>query len=231
MHETLRRQLTLLFLVLAFVVSACGTKSVPPPAADRGLGYPLHEAVQQDNVARISELLGNVVDLNGKDADGWTPLMVAVSWQKPEMVRLLLDRGANVQARNGEEDTALHIATRAGRAGPSVTKETIEIVDLLISRGADLEAKPDTGFTPLHQAAAWSRVKIAELLLKKGAKVNSRTDGSRGSNPLHAAVIIERSYPMAKLLVDYGADLRARAGWGDTPLHTALINVLLTRTL
>ena len=200
-----------LLLGLSLVTFACGKKALGPPSAGGEEGM-LHEAVLHDNAARVTDLLAKGSDVNGKDAQGMTPLGIAAERKNPDMAGLLIDQGAQVSAGNGTKGTALHIAIMNG---------DVNFAELLVSRGADLEAMLPNGFTPLQLAGSWGRVEIAALLLKNGAKVNSRTGGS---TPLHTAILNSRSYPIVKLLVDYGADIHARAGWGDTPLHTALVN-------
>lgn len=230
MNEIIYKRLAFILLVLSFVLPACASKALGP--VDVKKVSTLHEAVKSDNTARAMDLIAKGVDINEADSTGMTPLGIAVGRQSVEMVRMLLDQGADVRAGNGEEGTALLLAVR----GRSPTEESsVEIADLLISRGADLEATaPDSPLTPLHQAAAWYRVNIAELLIKRGANVNSRPDGARmpGATPLHIAVDLRGRDPsykpaerMVKLLLDHGANVHIRTRFdGATPLHAALTN-------
>lgn len=218
MNEICIRRLVFILFILFLIFPACANKSTGLIGAEKV--SPLREAVRSDNSALVSDLISKGANINGTDSFDMTPLGIAVERQNLELVRFLIDRGANVLTGNGEYGTALHIAVR----GEGLEKKpSIEIADLLISRGADLESFSGN-FTPLHQAAAWNRVEMAEFLLKKGANVNSRPAGTRGDTPLHVAVIGNRSYPIAKLLIDHGADLSARGSSGDTPLHAAMIN-------
>lgn len=231
MNEIFDRRFAFIVLVLSFVFPACANKALGTAGAEKV--SPLHEAVRTDNTARVKDLIATGAHINEADATGMTPLGIAVQRQNLDMVKMLLDRGVNVRAGNGEEGTALLIAVRGGGPGE---EPSVEIADLLISRGADMEATaPDSPFTPLHQAAAWYRVNIAELLLKRGANVNSRPDGPRmpGSTPLHIAVDMrgakEHSYKAAEriveLLLDHGADVHIRRRFdGATPLLSSLTN-------
>src|SRR5512134_1477758 len=108
MNEIFERRLALIFLALAFVFPACANKALGPVGAEKV--SPLHEAVRTDNTARVKDLIATGAHINEADATGMTPLGIAVQQQNLEMVKMLLDRAANVRAGNGEEGTALLLA-------------------------------------------------------------------------------------------------------------------------
>lgn len=218
--EICGRRLAFIALVLSLVFPACANNALGPARA--GNGFSLHQAVRADNTAWVIDLVEKGARIDETDSSGMTPLGIAVKRQNLEMAKLLIDRGADVRAGSGDYGTPLHLAVM-GR-GPE-EEANVEIAELLIARGADLEALgPIPRWTPLHQAAAWGRVEMAELLIKRGANVNSRPRDPGGQTPLHTAVMVKRSLPMASLLVDHGADLRARDHIGCTPLDLALLN-------
>jgi len=84
-----------------------------------------------------------------------------------ERVRLLVSAGVDVNAKDKDGNTALHVAAGNGHA---------EIVELLIAKGADVNAQGYFGRTPLHRASAADHKKIAELLIASGAEVNAKDD-------------------------------------------------------
>ena len=88
-----------------------------------------------------------------------------------------------------------------------------------IREGADVNSQNPDGITPLHVAAAQNDLQLAELALKKGARVNV-TMYERGSMPLHLAAW-NNSAEVAALLLKHGAELEARNADGKTPLHLA----------
>jgi ankyrin repeat protein len=106
------------------------------------------------NLEKIEVMIkSGLVDLKAKDEDGWTPLHVASRRNRIEIAKLLIDRGADVEAKV-DGWTPLHLASRWN---------CIETAKLLLERGADVEAKDDCGQTPLHLAQS---DEMAELLKK-----------------------------------------------------------------
>jgi hypothetical protein len=154
---------------------------------------------EQDGIEAVREALVARGDVNERDQNGWTPLMHAVLECRAGIVKLLLDRGADVTLRaNSARATsfmdhgqyALTIAAscfiarrRAALApGRGMTQGYVrteltapqEIVQCLIQRGADVNGPDADGQTPLMMAAmqGWEGV-VRELLSAKAA-VNAR---------------------------------------------------------
>ncbi len=123
------------------------------------------------------------VKATGLDSDktGKTPLMFAVEASKTDagydLVKLLLRNKADVNMKNGDGNTALHLACIEGSP---------EAVKLLLDYGADIEAKNNNGFTPLIAASFAGRVNVAMALLDRNANVNAKSE-KLGWTPLAAA--------------------------------------------
>ncbi|XP_042891456.1 uncharacterized protein LOC122265984 [Penaeus japonicus] len=88
------------------------------------------------------------------------------------IARLLLQSGANVNARDVVGNTPLHAAAQAGHN---------RVVKLLLANGAQLEATSRSGMTPLHRAASKGKELTCNLLLRRGA--NTRAEDSEGRTP------------------------------------------------
>ena len=130
-----------------------------------------------------------------------------------EEIRLSLDQGVNVNAKNSDGVTALYLAAQNGRA---------DIVKLLLEYGADVNATTNYGVTALHFAAQNGRADIVKLLLEYGADVNATTN--YGVTALHLAAQNGHA-ETAQLLLENGADvLHAEDNYGVTALHLAAQN-------
>ena len=97
-------------------------------------------------------------------AAGDTPLHSAAQWGHTEIVQLLLNNGAVVDAANESQQTPLHYASAFRHK---------QVVELLVNAGADLNRKEKNGYSPLA-LASWPksspRNDVSELLIQKGAK-------------------------------------------------------------
>jgi|GEM_PF-2794737 FOG: Ankyrin repeat len=101
-----RTQSPFLFIGL-LVISACSTA---------GGETSLIRAVRDGNGSKIVALLNHGVDVNARDNDGSTALMIAAAVAKPDIVRTLLDRGADANIKNRRGHTALMSAADSGQA-------------------------------------------------------------------------------------------------------------------
>ena len=139
-----------------------------------------------------------------------------------EFVKLLLKRGALVNAKTTENVTPLHAAAIGGHH---------TIVEVLLQHAAEKNAKDINGYTSLHEAAWNGHHGIVEVLLQHGAEINVK-DGE-GITPLHYAA--EKSHHTAvEVLLQHGADVNVKDVNDITPLenaacggHHGIVEVLL----
>ncbi|MCD6046295.1 MAG: ankyrin-3-like, partial [Gammaproteobacteria bacterium] len=138
--------------------------------------------------------------------EGLTPLHCWARWDEGDnpTAQLLLDKGADVNAKDKEGKTPLFYA---------VNKKDVSRAQLLLDKGADVNAKDKEGNTPLFCAVHNKDVPLAQLLLDKGADVNAKD--SDGLALLHLAVQ-KQDEPMVRLLLEKGAD--ANVQYCKTPL-------------
>jgi ankyrin repeat protein len=172
---------------------------------------PLATAIEGDNLAVVEMILNKVVDLNrivrydstyfGEMRDRQTALLVAVSFGNPQMVQLLISRGANVNlaARGGIERTPLQMAAEQGH---------LAIVQLLIEKGAEVNALPAMkgGATALQLAAIGGYIGVAEELLRQGASINAPGSDIFGRTALEGAAEHGR-IDMVQYLLNAGAEI------------------------
>jgi uncharacterized protein len=167
----------------------------------------------------VSILLEKGANPNATDVVGITPLHMAVPKGSKDVIKLLIERGADIETfapylrRN-----ALHMASGSGNA---------EAVAALLEKGANIEAQADPendGSTALHISALISSLEVTKLLLDRGADVHAMTFDGRTA--LHyAAGAWEAKIEVIKTLLDHGADIHVQTTKeGELPLHTAALS-------
>lgn len=198
-----------LLLLFAVLLPALGQEPQQPlPALSPA--EEIHKAARGGDLERVRQLLP-MVPVNHRDNLGGTLLHDAAWAGEAKVAELLLDRGADVNARHLEGgSTPLHYA---------VTTNHPEVVKILIARGADVHATYRSGSTPLHLAANRGFERVAQMLLDRGAKVNAIDQA--GARPLDEAAW-RGNTGMLRLLIQAGAGVKdANAKTGETALHLA----------
>jgi len=117
----------------------------------------------------LARLIAAGANVDLADADGWTPLMIAVRRANPADVRRLIEAGADVNVTSRLGWTALMWASYGG--------ETAIVRDLL-SAGADVNQSSKTGQSALIRAAGQGHTEAVGELLGAGADVTARVDGA-----------------------------------------------------
>jgi ankyrin repeat protein len=169
----------------------------------------LDRAVRDGNETAVRQLLTHGTDVSRRNANRWTPLMVASFAGNRQVAALLIEAGADVNAQDPRGYAPLHWAA---------FKNYHEVVQLLLQRGAFVNIKSASGLTPLLQAAARGSLQSMKLLVRFGADVNDADND--GWTPLHKAVANDL-VKAVELLNDEGADWTARHRSGVTPADLA----------
>lgn len=197
---------------------------------DKGGLIPLHNSASYGHLEIAALLIKYNSPVDAVDRWGFTPLHEAAAKGKYDIVKLLLKHGADPNKKNRDGHTPLDLVKDGDQ----------DIIDLLIGDAALLDAAKkgnlarvmklvtpenincrDTkgrNSTPLHLAAGYNNLEVAQFLLENGAAVNIADKG--GLIPLHNSA----SYghlDMAALLIKYNTEVDATDRWGFTPLHEA----------
>ena len=189
---------------------------------------PLHHACAIGFSDIASLLIDAGADVNVQDNTGSTPLMLAVMPKAPrpnesitqvqfEIVKQLLDHGADPAKKNKSGDTAIHL---------SVRYKNMLIVSELLKASNNFDEKNEKGYTPLHCAVIAGRLNPIELLLKKGA--NLSIGDNEGFTPLHYCALKTPALfeamniqPILEMLLAKNANPDQPSLMGLTPLHLA----------
>lgn len=231
---------------------------------DRAGWSALDYAAGGGHLVRVRELLLAGADPKGKnDCDaaflrevggktrrginlGATALMLAAREGHTEVVRVLIEAGADVNAKNKWNDTALG---KAAEGAWTATAGNAGTVKLLLEKGADANTEDANGWTPLMRAAWHGHADVMGLLLAKAdpAKVPVAKDGWQGFiDPPSKTPALDNALLLAaaqgntegvKLLADKGANVNVRQSlygssalyWAALSGHAATVRLLLDR--
>lgn len=155
--------------------------------------------------------------------DELTLLTFAVAGGHENIIRLLLARGANIEAKGKSESTPLVEAIGQGR---------LNIIKLLVDNGVNVNAISDDS-RPLELAIVLGNPEIIKILIDAQADLEAKD--LNGKTALLKAVDDE-NMPIVKLLLEHGANINTQADKGQAPLHIAakkgnitILQLLLTK--
>ncbi|KAJ8675385.1 hypothetical protein QAD02_011171 [Eretmocerus hayati] len=179
----------------------------------------LRKAIQYKNQDLVRYLIQDKTLVNDYSLDNTlhSPLHLAVISRSLEIVKILLDGGANMNINNAIGDTPLTLAAKIGN---------VSIIDLLLSYNVLNNSDSNSGLSHLHIACMRNESKVVRnLLLFDGVEminnpVRKNSQSWAGYTPLHFAVHYE-CIETVKLLLNCKADITAKDAKQMTPLHLA----------
>jgi ankyrin repeat protein len=170
----------------------------------------IHIAASTGNESAIQYALSQALDtstlVNLVDEHGFTPLMNATIGESPELMKLLLSHGAEVNQRNNDGASALHFAAGDG---------SLERMSLLVEAGGDVTLASESG-SPLSWAAGNGRADAIRYLAQRGC--SCETVGSLGIPPIFMAAVAP-SEESVVALIENGADAGYLITGNLTVLH------------
>ncbi|XP_013167639.1 PREDICTED: serine/threonine-protein phosphatase 6 regulatory ankyrin repeat subunit C [Papilio xuthus] len=207
------------------------------PGPDGCLQTLLHKAIDENKESLATFLIRSGCDVEcarragpggeGADlaAERHTPLHLCCTWGLSDVIQTLLEHGANINSKDAEGKTPLHIAIENQHAG---------IISLLLSQpGIDLSARDNKGVSPFAAALTARNNKAAQAILEKNPSAAEQVD-KKGRNFLHVAIqACDVESVMFLLSVEVDVNSRVQDGRLTPPLHLAAAagNELLLRSL
>ncbi|XP_034251058.1 ankyrin repeat domain-containing protein 17 isoform X2 [Thrips palmi] len=137
-----------------------------------------------------------------------TPLMEAASAGHVDIVKLLINHGADVNAQSSSGNTPLMYGCAGGYS---------EVVKVMLEAGANVEDHNENGHTPLMEAASAGKVAVAKVLLDHGAGINTHSNEFKESALTLACY--KGHLDMVRFLLEEGADQEHKTD----EMHTALM--------
>ena len=175
----------------------------------------LHWAVLKNNVEIAKILLDsqiNDVNCYSSDNESDTPLHLACLECDLDMVKFLLERGANVDAVNRSGQTPIFYA---------VMRRCLKIVSVLVECGCDVNVIDESGYTPLRWAVDVNSIDVVRELFKSKTIDANLNDEKSENTVLHLATL-NGSQKMAKYLIKKKVKLDALNEDNETPLQVAM---------
>lgn len=197
---------------------------------------PLHQCAIDNNEQIVRLLLRYGADVNAKDTEQWTPLHAAACCGYIEIVRLLIGQNADLLAVNADGNMPYDICDdeqtldliESEMANRGITQEMIDDrrqqperemlndMKFLHQKGLPLDQRnPADNSTFLHIAAANGYYDVAAFLLRCNVSPAHRDNDLW--QPIHAAASWNQP-ELIELLCEYGADINAKTGAGETPM-------------
>uniref|UniRef100_A0A8K9X2Z6 Euchromatic histone-lysine N-methyltransferase 2 n=1 Tax=Oncorhynchus mykiss TaxID=8022 RepID=A0A8K9X2Z6_ONCMY len=137
----------------------------------------LHHAAKLGSLDIVTLLLETgQVDINAQDSGGWTSIIWAAEHKHINVIRALLNRGADVTLKDKEMNVCLHWASFAG---------CVEIAEMVLNAGCQLSSVNMHGDTPLHIASREGFLECVTLFLSRGADIDIMN--REGDTPLSLA--------------------------------------------
>lgn len=181
-----------------------------------------HDENENNNLQKLEDFIDYVEDVDYMIYDRYSLLITAISYNKIDIVNMLLELGADIEIKNPRGETPLYIAC-------SYNKININMVELLLRYGAEInKIIRFGGDTVLRGAIDIESIDKVKLLLYSGADPNLGDD--KNNTPLQVAASShsfddddDQNSEIIKLLLLYGANINSTNIVGVTPLFFACI--------
>jgi len=173
----------------------------------------LISSINAQNEPMVRRMLENGVDVEGApEPKCRRPIHHAAMAGNVEILKLLVQHGAGVMAKDADDRLPIHHAAQCGH---------VEAIRLLLACGNSANALSSGQMTPLLFAACSGTVEAVSLLIAAGGDVNAQN--RCGHAPLHNAAL-GGSEAIVSALLDAGAQMEAKDSWGKSPFLSVIMN-------
>jgi len=209
----------------------CGGTSTPE----------IYTASEQGNENKVKNLLDSGADVNAKNEQGETALMVALFEEHDKIVVMLLAYGADVNVKNNDGNTAITFASQKYMeimldkidwnenrnnlffmVSEQIQDDSVDDTDFLrmiLDSGANVDTLDENGNSVLFYASELGLANTVKILLDSGADVNKKNNS--GETALQVAVAYNKP-EIVTILLRNRADMNAKNNSGETALQVAV---------
>ena len=175
----------------------------------RSLNYNLLFFASTGLSDEIEKLINMGADVNCRNEDRVTPLIIATEYNKIESVKAILKHSPLLDNFTIYSETSLLIAAKMNY---------LDIAEALIRAGAQIDLSDSKGVAPLHYASLYGYAEMTDMLLYYDAQINLKTND--GFSALHAAIYSGYT-EVADILIQHEANMESRDNDGNTPFLIA----------
>jgi ankyrin repeat protein len=157
--------------ILPLILNAADTKEEEKtqPKYSLNSNEDVFKNIVNGDIGGLKRALKNGGDPNGRVRD-LTPLMIAAGNGNVDIINVLLENKADLNAKGDNGKTSLTIALR---------RNNLQTAQLLIEKGADINTRDDKGVTPLMWASYEGRLETVKFILKNKPEVNASNNKDR----------------------------------------------------
>ncbi|KLI13114.1 ankyrin [Brachyspira hyodysenteriae] len=193
---------------------------------------PLFDAIYNGNIQDIMKAVSSGIDINSRNAEGFTPLLYAINYDKLEAMKALLSYSNAIDIEMPLNNYTNTYSVKGGNFSGEVLfngttplqyaifKGNTNAVNLLIENGADMRKKDYNGYCSLFYASAFSTPDMIYFLLTKDSSL-TREKSLSGRTVIHFATIYGNDSAISYYLSNTFLSINAQDNEGNTPLHYA----------
>ena len=173
----------------------------------------LYILVDRNHISCVKEFLRCKANLNIKNLkSGLTPLHIACYNDNLEMIKILLEGGANINEVDNKGNTPLSFLVKYGKD---------KLIKFLKENGADINKKNNSKNTAIEISIQYGNLECIKVFLELGYEINKVIQGEMS---LLGIATINNKKDIIKYLIEKGADINLRDGLGFTPIIYSILS-------
>ncbi|MEI0581017.1 ankyrin repeat domain-containing protein [Brachyspira pilosicoli] len=192
----------------------------------------LFDAIYKDDAALIHNAISNTVDINTRNAEGFTPLLYAIHYDKTNALNILLsytnkidinktlDNYTNYYSKKGINFSGELIFDKTTPLEYAIFKGNINIVSMLIENNADIYLEDSKGYNGIFYASAFGDYALLNKILQKYPTIYNFKNAN-GDGVLHIAASYGNNNAISFYLYNTFLSINTKNNEGKTPLDLA----------